>query len=42
MGEDGWRHVRIVLEPLNPDFEPIELAAEADFGWSSASTMHMV
>ena len=42
VGEDGWRHVRIVLGPLNPDFEPIELAAEADFGWSSASTMHMV
>ena len=26
--EDGWRHVRIVLEPLNPNFEPIELATE--------------
>ena len=26
--ENGWRHVRIVLEPLNPDFEPIELATE--------------
>ena len=26
--EDGWRHVRIALEPLNPDFEPIELATE--------------
>ena len=26
--EDGWRHVRIVLEPVNPDFEPIELATE--------------
>ena len=24
----GWRHVRIVLEPTNPDFEPIELTAE--------------
>ena len=27
-GEDGWRHVRIVLEPLNPEFAPIELATE--------------
>ena len=26
--ENGWRHVRIVLEPLNPDFEPIELQAD--------------
>ena len=26
--EDGWRHVRIVLEPLNPDFEPVELVAD--------------
>ena len=26
--EGGWRHVRIVLEPLNPDFEPIELATD--------------
>ena len=25
---DGWRHVRILLEPANPEFEPIELAAE--------------
>ena len=23
--EDGWRHVRIVLEPSNPEFPPIEL-----------------
>ena len=23
--EDGWRHVRIVLEPGNPEFPPIEL-----------------
>ena len=26
--EDGWRHVRIVLEPVNADFEPIELATD--------------
>ena len=26
--ENGWRHVRIVLEPLNPDFEPFDLMAE--------------
>ena len=25
---NGWRHVRIVLEPVNSDYEPIELAAE--------------
>lgn len=24
-----WRHTRIVLEPLNPDYEPIELTAES-------------
>ena len=26
--DNGWRHVRIVLEPLSSDFEPIELTAE--------------
>ena len=26
--EDGWRHLTIVLEPLNPNYEPIELTAE--------------
>ena len=26
--EDGWRHITIVLEPLNPEYEPIELTAE--------------
>ena len=26
--EDGWRHVRIVLEPVNPVFAPIELKIE--------------
>jgi hypothetical protein len=24
---ESWRHVRITLKPLNPDFEPIVLAA---------------
>jgi ATP-dependent helicase YprA (DUF1998 family)/SOS-response transcriptional repressor LexA len=27
-GEDGWRHVRIVLRPQNPEFEPIVITAE--------------
>ena len=26
--EDGWRHVRIALEPINPEFAPIDLAAD--------------
>ena len=26
--EDGWRHVRIVLEPVNREFTPIALTAE--------------
>lgn len=26
--EDGWRHVKILLEPVNPDFQPIELTAD--------------
>ena len=26
--DNGWRHVRILLEPLNSDYEPLELAAE--------------
>ena len=26
--EDGWRHVRILLEPVNPEFTPIELNIE--------------
>lgn len=25
MGEDSWRHERITLKPVNPDFEPIML-----------------
>jgi len=25
--EDGWRHDRIELLPLNPDYEPIPVAA---------------
>ena len=28
VNDDGWRHLAIVLEPLNPDYEPIELTAE--------------
>ena len=27
-GENGWRHVRIVLEPNNPEFAPIGLQTE--------------
>ena len=27
---DGWRHVRVVLEPTNPDFAPIELTADEE------------
>ena len=30
--EGPWRHVRIVLEPLNHEFRPIELAAEDEQG----------
>ena len=26
--EGGWRHVRIVLEPVNPEFAPIELKTD--------------
>ncbi len=26
--KDGWRHVKIVLDPVNPAFASIELAAE--------------
>ena len=26
--EGGWRHVRIVLEPVNPEFAPVELKTE--------------
>ena len=30
---DGpWRHVQVTLEPLNPEFAPIELVAEDDQG----------
>jgi hypothetical protein len=27
-GEGGWRHTRITLSPLNPEFEPIEVRPE--------------
>ncbi len=29
--EGGWRHTRVVLSPLNPDYEPIEIS-EQDAG----------
>jgi SOS-response transcriptional repressor LexA len=25
MDGDSWRHTRITLKPINPDFQPIEL-----------------
>lgn len=28
MTEDSWRHERVVLEPLNPEFQGIEIAEE--------------
>ena len=28
--EGGWRHVRIMLEPINPDFGPIVLTADEE------------
>ena len=28
VNEEGWRHLSIVLEPLNSDYEPIELIGE--------------
>ncbi len=38
--EDGpWRHVRITLEPLNPEFAPIELVAEDDRGSSAVDIL---
>jgi SOS-response transcriptional repressor LexA len=27
---DSWRHVRITLKPINPDFQPIEITAAED------------
>ena len=29
-GEDTWRHTKIRLKPINPDFEPIELIVSDD------------
>lgn len=26
--ENGWRHVEVRLEPLNPEFDPIVIAAD--------------
>ncbi|HED64647.1 MAG TPA: hypothetical protein ENJ09_03725 [Planctomycetes bacterium] len=28
--EDGWRHVRITLEPSNPAFEPIVMTGDEE------------
>jgi len=28
--EDSWYHTRIVLEPINPAFSPIDLTEEAE------------
>ena len=37
---DGpWRHVRITLEPLNPEFAPIERVAEDDRGSSAVDIL---
>ena len=37
---DGpWRHVRIMLEPLNPEFAPIELVAETDQSSGAANIL---
>ena len=30
--ENGWRHVEITLEPLNPDFDPIMIASDEEAG----------
>jgi hypothetical protein len=27
---DSWRHVRITLKPMNPDFQPIEITGAED------------
>ena len=38
--DDGpWRHVQITLEPLNPDFGPIELVAEDDHGTGAVNIL---
>jgi type III restriction enzyme len=29
-GEESWRHKKIILSPLNPDFQPIVLAPESE------------
>jgi SOS-response transcriptional repressor LexA len=28
--DDSWRHVRITLKPMNPEFQPIEITAAED------------
>jgi phage repressor protein C with HTH and peptisase S24 domain len=30
MDDDSWRHTRITLKPLNPDFQPIELTGSEE------------
>ena len=30
--ENGWRHVEITLEPVNPDFDPIVIVADDEGG----------
>ena len=29
-GNGGWKHTKITLSPVNPDFKPIELTAETE------------
>ena len=36
---DGWRHVRITLEPTNPDFAPIELTADDEHSVTVAAEL---
>ncbi len=31
-GDGSWRHTKITLKPLNPDFEPIVLTGAEDEG----------
>ena len=28
--EEGWHHLKIILQPLNSDFEPIEIEEESE------------
>lgn len=38
-GDGPWRHVQITLEPLNPEFEPIELVAEDGQGSGAVNVL---